>query len=75
MSILLIQWLLSDPYFKRSYHFSLHEIENLIECIGPHVIVSTTGKATALNGIIPLETKLLVTIRFFDTGHENRLPA
>ena len=68
MSILLIRRLLSDPYFKRSYRFSLHEIENLIQCIGPHVVVSTTGKTTALNGIIPLETKLLVTIRFFAGG-------
>ena len=68
MSILLIRRLLSNPYFKRSYHSSPHEIENLIQCIGPHVAVSTTGKTTALNGLIPLETKLLVTIRFFAGG-------
>ena len=62
MLILLIQQLLSDPYFKHSYRFSPHEIENLIQCIGPHVVVSTTGKTTAPNGLIPLETKLLATI-------------
>ena len=64
MSILLIRRLLSDPYFKRSYRFSPHGIENLIQCIGPHVVIATTGKATAPNGIIPLEAKLLVMIRF-----------
>ena len=67
MSILLIQRLLSDPYFKRSYHFSPHEIENLIQCICPHVVIST-GKSTAPNGIIPLETKVLAMIRFFAGG-------
>ena len=64
MSILLIRWLLSDPYFNRSYCFSPTEIENLIQCIGPHVVVSTNGKITAPNGLIPLETKLLKTIVF-----------
>ena len=45
MSILLIRRLLSDPYFKRSYRFSPHEIENLIQCIGPYVnmCLATTG--------------------------------
>ena len=65
MSILLIRRLLSDPCFKRSYRFSPHEIENLIQCIGPYVVVAPTGKTTAPNGIIPLETKVLATIRFF----------
>ena len=64
MSILLIRQLLSDPYFKRSYHFSPHEIENLIQWIGPYVVVAPTGKTTAPNGIIPLETKVLATIHF-----------
>ena len=59
MSILLIRWLLSNPYFKHSYHFSPTEIENLIQCIGPHVVVSTNGKITAPNGLIPLEIKLV----------------
>ena len=68
MPILLIRRLLSDPYFNSSYRFSLHEIENLIQCIGPHVVVSTTGITTAPNGIIPLETKLLATISFFAGG-------
>ena len=68
MSILLIRRLLSNPYFKRSYHFSLNEIENLIQCIGPHVVISTNGKTTALNGLIPLETKLLAMICFFAGG-------
>ena len=44
MSILLIRRLLSDPYFKCSYRFSQHEIENLIQCIGPYVDVAPTGK-------------------------------
>ena len=68
MSILLIRRLLSDPYFKCSYRFLPHEIENLIQCIGPHVVISPTGKTTAPNGIIPLETKVLATIRFFAGG-------
>ena len=68
MSIILIQWLLSDPYFKHSYRVSPHEIENLIQCIGPHVVISTTAKTTAPNGLIPLETKLLATIQFFAGG-------
>ena len=68
MSILLIRWLLSDPYFKCSYHFSPTEIKNLIQCIGPHVVVSTNGKITAPNGLIPLETKLLALIWFFAGG-------
>ena len=68
MSILLIQRLLSNPYFKCSYHFSPTEIENLIQCIGPHVVISTNGKITAPNGLIPLETKLLASINFFACG-------
>ena len=64
MSILLIQQLLPDPYFKWSYHFSHTEIKNLIQCIDPHFVVSTNEKKTALNGLIPMETKLLVSIRF-----------
>ena len=68
MSILLIRRLLSDPYFKRSYHFSPHEIENLIQCIGPYVDVAPTGKTTAPNVIIPLETKALAMIRFLACG-------
>ena len=54
--------------FQVQLSFSLHEIENLIQCIGPHVIVSTTGKTTAPNGLIPLETKLLAMICFFAGG-------
>ena len=65
MSILLIRRLLSNPYFKRSYRFSPHEIENLIQCIGPFVDVAPTGRISAPNGIIPLETKVLATIRFW----------
>ena len=68
MSILLIRRLLSDPYFKCSYRFSPHEIENLIQCIGPYVLIAPTGNTTALNGIIPLETKVLVTIRFLQVA-------
>ena len=68
MSILLIRRLLSDPYFKCSYCFSPHEIENLIQCIGPYVVVAPTGKTTAPNGIIPLETKVLAMIHFFAGG-------
>ena len=63
MSILLIRRLLSDPYFKHSYRFSPHEIENLIQCIGPYVDVAPTGRTSAPNGIIPLETKVLAMIQ------------
>ena len=65
MSILLIQQLLSNLYFKHSYRFSLNEIEYLIQCIGPHVVVSTNGKTKAPNGLMSLETKLLASICFF----------
>ena len=68
MSILLIQQLMSDLYFKWSYHFSHTEIENLIQCIGPHFVISTNEKKTAPNGLIPMETKLLVSIRVFAGG-------
>ena len=44
------------------------EIKNLIQCIGPHVVVSTNGKITAPFGLIPLETKLLASIHFFAGG-------
>ena len=54
--------------FQSQLSFSQHEIENLIQCIGPHVVVSTTGKTTAPNGIISLETKVLATICFFAGG-------
>ena len=67
MSILVIRWLMSDPYFKRSYHFSHSEIENLIQCIGPHFVIST-NKKTAPIGLIPMETKLIVSICFFAGG-------
>ena len=59
---------MSDPYFKWSYHFSHTKIENLIQCIGPHFVISMNEKKTALNGLIPLETKLLVSIHFFAGG-------
>ena len=68
MSILLIRRLLSDPYFKHSYCFSPQEIENLIQCIGPYVDVAPSGRTSAPNGIIPLETKVLATIRFLAGG-------
>ena len=44
MSILLIQRLLPDPYFKWSYRFSHTEIKNLIQCIDPHFVISTNEK-------------------------------
>ena len=42
MSILVIRQLMSDPYFKWSYCFSHTEIENLIQGIGPHFVVSVS---------------------------------
>ena len=35
---------MSDQYFKWSYRFSHTEIENLIQCIGPHFVIPTTEK-------------------------------
>ena len=44
MYILVIRRLMSDPYFKQSYHFSHTEIKNLIQCIGPHFVISMNEK-------------------------------
>ena len=54
--------------FQVQLPFSPNELENLIQCIGPHVVISTNGKTTSLNGLIHFETKLLATINFFAGG-------